>query len=508
MEFIVLYFYFYASFSYLMNHINFNNHFRDLFENSNDLIYFLKVSGEIELVNPSWLSTLEYTFEEVAGKSIYEFIHPDYVDKFRNSREAAVANNEIKEIEFAFISSRNEPVTGVGQTWCSYVSGVPQYTRGVFKNMTLNQLAEKKVRESERRLQAFLSRGPDAVIIINESQEIIEWNSKSEEIFGFSFEEIRGKTLANTIIPPKYRQAHLRGMHHFLTSGDGPILNKTVEITALHKNGKEFFINLSISNVRMDDGWLFIAFLSDISKRKETEEMLIKKEAELLQSKLLQEKKDQFISIASHELKTPITTIKAYTQLTLAMCNDEQKLVKSNLAKIDQYTNKLTFLLNELLDVSKINLGILNLSKTKIDFHKFLNDTLNILQQITTHKIILEQNDEVFVTADMIRLEQVIANLVSNCAKYSPGKNEIIVRSEKRENEVICSFTDFGIGISPENLQKVFDRFFRVDESSLRFSGFGIGLFVSRQIINQHGGKIWVDSEEEKGSTFSFSLPL
>jgi len=248
----------------------------------------------------------------------------------------------------------------------------------------------------------------------------------------------------------------------------------------------------------MDDGWLFIAFLSDISKRKETEEMLIKKEAELLQSKLLQEKKDQFISIASHELKTPITTIKAYTQLTLAMCNDEQKVIKSNLAKIDQYTNKLTFLLNELLDVSKINLGILTLSKMKIDFHTFLKETLHSLQQITTHEIILAQNDEVFLMADITRLEQVIANLVSNSAKYSPGKNSIIVRSEKRENQVICSFTDFGIGITSENIEKVFDRFFRVDESSIKFSGFGIGLFISRQIIHQHGGEIWVESEEDK----------
>ena len=487
---------------------NFNNHFRDLFENSHDLIYFLKIDGEIELVNPAWLNTLDYKFEDVVGKSIYKFIHPDYLDKYRKNLEDNVEKNEIKEIEFAFISRRNEPVIGLGQAWCGYLNGVPEYTRGVFKNMTLNQIAEKKVRESERRLQAFLNRGPDAIIIINENQEILEWNSKAEEIFGFSFEDIQGKTLAQTIIPAQYREAHLNGMHHFLRSAEGPILNKTVEITALHKNGKEFYINLSISNVRMDDGWLFIAFLSDISKRKETEEMLIKKEVELIQSKLLQEKKDHFISIASHELKTPITTIKAYTQLTLELCNDEQKVVKNNLTKIDQFTNKLTFLLNELLDVSKISLGILNLSKTNIDFHKFLQDTLHVLQQITTHEIVIEQNDEVFLNADIIRLEQVIANLVSNSAKYSPGKNHVIVRSEKRENQVICSFTDFGIGINPLNIEKVFDRFYRVDESSIKFSGFGIGLFVSRQIINQHGGKIWVESEEDKGSTFYFSLPL
>jgi signal transduction histidine kinase len=222
----------------------------------------------------------------------------------------------------------------------------------------------------------------------------------------------------------------------------------------------------------------------------------------------MQEKNDQFISIASHELKTPITTIKAYAQITLSMCKDEQRAIKSNLAKIDQFTNKLTFLLNELLDVSKINSGKLTLSESKIDFQTFLSETLQAIQQITTHQIILKRNDQAQITADPVRLEQVIANLISNAAKYSPGKNEIIVQSVKTENEVICSFTDFGIGIAAENLEKVFTRFFRADESSHRFSGMGIGLFISHQIITQHGGKMWAESEEDKGSTFYFSLPL
>ena len=326
----------------------------------------------------------------------------------------------------------------------------------MFKNLTENQRSEKIVRESEKRLKVFLTRGPDAVIIINELQEILEWNPKAEAIFGFSFEEIKGKTLTETIIPPQYREAHLRGMQHFLKTSEGPILNKTVEITALHKNGKEFFINLSISNVKLDEGWLFIAFLSDISKRKATEEALIKKEAELLQSKLLQERNDQFISIASHELKTPITTIKAYTQLTLAMCKEEQNAIKTNLGKIDQFTNKLISLVNELLHVSQINLGKLRLSKSKIDFHSFFSETLNVIQQITTHQIILERNDKADIIADPVRLEQVIANLISNAAKYSPGKNKILVRSIKRKNEVICAFTDFGIGIAAENIEKIF----------------------------------------------------
>ncbi len=491
-----------------MSDFNHNDHFQDLFESSQDMICFLKIDGKIDLVNPTWLNTLGYKSEEVIGKSIFEFIHPDYKNKYLQHRTDVIENNKIKSIEIGYLTKQNELVIVEGKTGCRYEMGVPQYTHCVFKNTTNKQRSEKTVRESEKRLKAFLRQGPDAVIIINEYQDILEWNPKAEAIFGFSQKEVTGKTLTETIIPLQHREAHLNGMQHFLKTSNGPILNKTVEITALHKSGKEFDINLSISNVKIDDGWLFIAFLSDISERKKTEEALIRKEAELLQSKILEEEKDQFISIASHELKTPITTIKAYTQLTLMMCGDNHVSLRKNLLKIDQFSNKLNLLLNELLDVSKINLGQLNLSKTEISFNIFLPDIINSIQQITKHRIILDENVSVQIQADPLRLEQVITNMVSNAAKYSPGKNHIIVRSFIHENEIVVSCTDFGIGIASVHSEQIFNRFYRVDNSTTKFSGFGIGLYVSKEIIKQHGGKMWVESSEGEGSIFYFSLPL
>jgi PAS domain S-box-containing protein len=486
----------------------FDNHFRDLFENTNDLIYFLKLDDEIELVNRAWLQTLGYEHGEVIGRNFNEFIHPAYEEKFRKTRQEALTNNKTKTVELGLVSSKNELIIGEAQLGCSYKNGAPQYTICVFKNLSENQRTERIVRENEKRLKAFLNGAPDAVIVINELQEILQWNPKAEAIFGFSFEEMKNKTLTETIIPPRYREAHLKGMQHFLLTGEGPILNKTIEITALHKNGKEIFINLSISSVKLEDDWVFIAFLSDISKRKATEEALIKKEAELLQSKKLQERNDQFISTASHELKTPLTTIKAYSELTLAMCSDDQSDIKTNLCKINQFTDKLTFLINDLLNVSKINFGKMTLSKTRIKFDSFLNETLEAIQKITTHRIIIERNDAVEIIADPVRLEQVVANIVSNAVKYSPGENKIVVRSIKKENELVCSFTDFGIGIAPEDLEKVFMRFFRADVYSYRFTGFGIGLFIAHEIISLHGGKMWAESEPGQGSCFYFSLPF
>ncbi|MEP6927059.1 MAG: PAS domain S-box protein, partial [Ginsengibacter sp.] len=267
-----------------MSGINFENHFRDLFENTSDLIYFLSIDGAIELVNPAWLRTLGYESNDVTGRSIYDFVHPDYIESYRATRTDAINNNKIKDVEIVFVTRQNKLIIGDGQVGCSYKNGEPVYTRCVFKNITIRRKAEKELEESEKRLKVFFRSGPDAVIIINEYQQILEWNPKAEAIFGFTEKEISGKTLSETIIPHQYRGAHLKGMQHFLNTGEGAVLNKTIEITALHKNGKEFYVSLSISNVRLDDRWLFIAFLSDISERKKTEEALIRKEAELMQS--------------------------------------------------------------------------------------------------------------------------------------------------------------------------------------------------------------------------------
>jgi signal transduction histidine kinase len=139
----------------------------------------------------------------------------------------------------------------------------------------------------------------------------------------------------------------------------------------------------------------------------------------------------------------------------------------------------------------------------------FIPEVLNSMQQITAdHKIILEKNEAARVKIDALRLEQVITNIISNAAKYSPGKDEIAVNSVQKDGSIIVSFKDYGIGIPKEKLSKIFDRFYRVDEVSKDFSGLGIGLFVSSEIIKQHGGKIWAESNEGEGSTFYFSLPV
>ena len=492
-----------------MDGLRFDNHFKDLFDNTSDLVHFLTIEGNIELVNPAWLNSLGFEFHEVVGRSIYDFIHPPCRVEYKAIRKKAIDEKVKEDLVTTFMTKHGKEVVGEGQIGCAYDIDQPLYTRCVFKNITSKKIAGKKIEESERRLKIFFKSGPDAVVIVNQNQQILEWNPKAENIFGFTPHEVIGKALSETIIPQQYREAHIEGMSHFLKTGEGPVLNKTIEITALHKKGHEFYINLSISSVKLEGKWIFIAFLSDISERKKTEETLIQKQAELLKVKLLEERKDEFISIASHELKTPLTTIKAYTQLAISLSEGSSPVIVQYLQKVDQYAGKVNYLINELLDVSRIQAGKLSLTETDVQVESFIPEVLDSIQHITqTHKLILNSIEAAQVKIDTIRLEQVITNLISNAAKYSPGQDKIIVNCNKINGTMVISFTDFGIGIPKEKISKIFDRFYRVDEVSKEFSGLGIGLYVSAEIIKQHGGKIWAESVEGEGSTFYISLPI
>ncbi|MFB0497205.1 PAS domain S-box-containing protein [Mucilaginibacter sp. OAE612] len=226
------------------------------------------------------------------------------------------------------------------------------------------------------------------------------------------------------------------------------------------------------------------------------------------QQKANEQRKDEFISIASHELKTPLTTIKAFFQLSKRDTGAPGKL-NPFVGKAERQIERLGRLIEDLLDVSKINAGKMVYNKEAFDFGKLLADTAESVQQTAPgHHIELENDCKIDYHGDQHRLEQVLINLLNNAIKYSPGADRIIVRCELENRNIIVSVQDFGIGIAGEHLKGLFDRFYRVDNSSARFQGLGLGLFIANEIVKRHGGSFWIESEPGKGSTFFFLLPL
>ena len=236
-------------------------------------------------------------------------------------------------------------------------------------------------------------------------------------------------------------------------------------------------------------------------------------EQELAQqaTRLLMQKKDEFMSIASHELKTPITSMKASLQIAerLSGQNAEAEKIRAFIEKANKQVNKLTSLVEDLLDVTKIQAGKLQFDISIFNIDEAVSDCLDQVHSYSSnHTIEISGEKNLMVLGDKHRLEQVIINFLSNAIKYSPDSDKVLLNISKVEDMVKVSISDSGIGIPDNKINFVFDRFFRVQESSQKFSGLGLGLFISSEIIKRHNGKVGVVSEEGKGSMFWFTLPL
>ncbi|KQR71940.1 cell wall metabolism sensor histidine kinase WalK [Pedobacter sp. Leaf176] len=238
-----------------------------------------------------------------------------------------------------------------------------------------------------------------------------------------------------------------------------------------------------------------------------------------IQEKLLEEiefrkqaehKKDEFISIASHELKTPLTSVKGYIQLLQRSLNkDDKALAQNHLDKASIQLEKLNELIVDLLDISKIESGKLKFNMKVFCADTMVNNAIEMMQQsnpgFTINKL---GKIHEMIYGDEMRLEQVVINFISNAIKYAPGTNQVNVTINLKDDKLYLAVKDFGIGISKEQQHKIFDKFYRIEENSNRFNGLGIGLYICSEIINRHGGKIGVNSVPDEGSEFYFIIPI
>ncbi|PWT73424.1 MAG: hypothetical protein C5B60_08185 [Chloroflexi bacterium] len=224
----------------------------------------------------------------------------------------------------------------------------------------------------------------------------------------------------------------------------------------------------------------------------------------------LEQRKDEFISLASHELRTPLTCLLGYSQLVQRkIAGSDHPLVLQMLASIETQAQNLARLIADLLDLSKIQAGNLTFAEEAVDVDTLVREVVEQLQQTSVQRQInIEGSAPGVIIGDRGRLSQVVVNLLTNSMKYSPQAEQIIVHLTSTTKDLTVSVQDFGIGIPTSEQQKIFQRFYRVaGEHKQASGGLGVGLFIAHQIIEHHKGKLWVDSTEGQGSTFSFSLP-
>jgi len=218
-------------------------------------------------------------------------------------------------------------------------------------------------------------------------------------------------------------------------------------------------------------------------------------------------RKDEFIGVASHELKTPLTSIKGYLEMLTMMETAQPK--KQMVERAFANTKKLEKLIQELLDVSKLQVGHLQLQLSAFDLGELIEEAVTAFRMVSrTHVVVVEGLPKFRrVVADRQRIEQVLLNLLSNAVKYSPGEEKVVVSCEVEQADVVIEVRDLGPGIPPGEEEVIFDRFYRSKEVAEHISGFGLGLYICRDIIQRHNGRIWVESRV-RGSAFRFSLPI
>jgi PAS domain S-box-containing protein len=271
--------------------------------------------------------------------------------------------------------------------------------------------------------------------------------------------------------------------------------NIRTELRFKHKNGEYKLLDTVTTNLLHEPAVkAFVANHHDITEERK-----------------LEKQREEFVSIASHELKTPLTTMKGYIEiLNDLFAGTQDKLALELVNKLGGQMERMLTLVTDMLDVTRIREGQLKLRKIHFAIDQLICQVVNEFQVSTKeHKIVSDLQVQKDVFADRERIGQVLSNLISNAIKYSPGGEKVIITSRAHEQTITVCVQDFGIGISENMQQKVFDRFFRVTEDSMKnFPGLGLGLYITADIIKRHGGKIHVKSEENKGSTFCFTIPI
>jgi PAS domain S-box-containing protein len=347
------------------------------------------------------------------------------------------------------------------------------------------------LRNNKAFLTSIIETVREGLLVLDPDFKVISANNHFTRTFKVTAEETVGKELYalgnNQWDIPALRELLIK-----ILPTSNPVVDFEVEHDFPHIGRKLMLLNAYRIELEGQFKDQILLAIEDITDRKEIER-----------------RKDDFLSIASHELKTPLTTIKGYMQvLQKNVPVEAPEKFNTTLGKVSQYIDRLNNLIAELLDVSRIQTGNIELHEASIDFDKMVHDVVDGIQASAhNHRIILSGKTESTILADESHIIQVLNNLLSNAIKYGPESEIIEVYIANVSEFVKVSVKDYGVGMHSEDKKHVFERFFRGKDIQKRFPGMGIGLYVCDQIIKNHKGTLWVESEKGKGSTFSFTLP-
>ncbi|HJT10081.1 MAG TPA: PAS domain-containing sensor histidine kinase [Candidatus Nitrosotalea sp.] len=374
----------------------------------------------------------------------------------------------------------------------------------------------KAIKYNQKRYMDLYEQSPDLYRTINTDGVILDCNNAYAERLGYSKDEIIGKTIFD-----HSSEKNLQGINDSFETWKkvGKVRNK--EIWLKCKDGTVFPGSVSANNLYDDDDKLIgsnsviIDITESYEQMKKLEESRNQIQQQMLQLKELDKAKDGFLAMMTHELRTPLVPIKSYLDMILAeKLGPLTDIQKERLSVVQSSTESLLLLVNDLLDAQKIELGQLKLTKEVHNMGQIIHKTVEKMRgEITKRRMSIEKNiqNDLFCLCDPIRIEQVLTNLLVNAMKFShDGSGKILINLYSENDHGRILVKDNGIGITSNNLEKIFVKFYQIDASSTReYGGTGLGLSVCKGLIESHGGKIWAESEgRDKGAEIHIMLPL
>ncbi len=357
-----------------------------------------------------------------------------------------------------------------------------------------NAILYDEIEAQRHRLAQVFDSTFDAIVSADGRGNIVAWNHGAGRIFGYREGEVLGRPLT-MLMPERYREAHQTGLARVAATGETRIIGRTVEFSGLHKDGTEFPLELSLSRWTAREETFYSGIIRDVTERKQVEQM-----------------KSDFVSFVTHQLRTPLAGIKWMLELAQE-APDVPEEPASYVQDARQAAERLIGLVNDLLDVSRLESGKLKVTLQPVGLGELTQSVLDDLVTLVRekgHRLSMEGTDRVpTVMADPQLLRQVILNLTSNAIKYTPPGGDVAIRMEVANGAVRWAIRDSGIGIPKESRARLFEKFFRADNvHTISTEGTGLGLYLVRLILEKFSGEVWCESEEGKGSTFIFTLPV
>lgn len=458
-------------------------HSAAIIEFSDDAI----LSKDLDGVVTSWNAAAErmygYSAQEIVGQPVSLLFPPDRQDEFLKIMTRIRQGERVHSYETRRVRKDGTPLTvSVTISPVKDSGGTIIGASAIARDITEHKQLEARCRQ-------LFDSNLIGVFVSDFAGTFLEANNAFLDLLGYTRAELQARTiLRDALTPPEWHFLSQQAIQALQEAG----VSGTYEKEYLHKNGRRVPVLVAVTRIGYTN--TCIGCVLDISERRE-----------------LEKRKDEFIGIASHELKTPVTSLKGFLGLLqrLSTTQGDEKM-SYYLTRMDAQITRLTKLINDLLDLSKMQAGQLLYREERIEIDTLVQEVIEMIEGATqTHRLLLEGRTRALVVGDYDRIGQALTNLINNAIKYSPEADKILVRLAKDHSSIQVSVHDFGIGIDDEDQRKIFERFYQVAGAEEKnSSGLGIGLYITHDIVKQHGGRLWVESKKGEGSVFYITLPL